>query len=80
MLSGSAQLMIRAIQAKAGEVLQYTVTHRRSAAQNAAAAHAVLPRFLQYIKAHNQDAAGKPGQRVTASALLAVRQIFSANR
>jgi Ca2+-binding EF-hand superfamily protein len=86
MLSGSPQLMIRAIQMKTSEVLQYAecldgvdfnVTRGEGAA--AAVSAAALPRFLQYINAHNQGASGAKGStKVTNAAFLTVRQIFNA--
>jgi Ca2+-binding EF-hand superfamily protein len=82
MLSGNTTLMIRAIQMKANEALQYAECLDNAdlvgAAQNPAVAQALLPRFMQYIKAHHQETATKAFQRVTSAAVFQVRQIFNA--
>jgi hypothetical protein len=84
MLSGSPQLMIRAIQMKTNEVLQYaeclnSVDFSVGGGDDRAGQSAALqPRFLQFIQAHNQAQGTKGMHKVTSTAFVTVRQIFNA--
>jgi CII-binding regulator of phage lambda lysogenization HflD len=85
MLSGNTSLMIKAILMKTNEVLQYAecldnMDIAAQSLQNGATGNATLPRFLQYIKAHNQAKAKDPnkGPRVPGATMMQIRQIFNA--
>jgi vacuolar-type H+-ATPase subunit H len=85
MLSGNTSLMIKAILMKTNEVLQYAecldnMDVAMQSAQNAAGGNAGLPRFLQYIRTHNQNRAKDPnkGPRVPGATMMQVRQILNA--
>jgi hypothetical protein len=82
MLSANPQLMIRAIQMKANEVLQYTDCLENldltAGGSRSVEAGAPEPRFLQFIKGHNQRPIKKGDGRLSPAVLLQVRQIFDA--
>ncbi|KAK8870534.1 hypothetical protein M9Y10_008419 [Tritrichomonas musculus] len=85
MVSGNASLMIKAILNKTNEVLQFTecfnniedqlITSRRVQTKKVEK----LPRFLNYIKAHNQTNPDNESEtKFNKSALITMRQIFNA--
>ncbi|OHT10967.1 hypothetical protein TRFO_19545 [Tritrichomonas foetus] len=86
MLSGNASLMIKAIQMKANEVLQLTECFENLESSNNATQRIAkgtvseksVPRFLQYIRAHNQPGNTEKEQKFTTGTLLTLRQILNA--
>lgn len=82
MLSGNASLMIKAIQMKTNEVLQYTECLENIDFNNFGGSGAKVgsdePRFLQYIHAHNQGNANPNREsKLTSTIIMTVRQVFN---